>query len=229
MPKDNVGPQTNASQNATVTPKRRQRRSTEEIINLLIEAACDEFESNGYEKAKTAAIAQKAGVTEALIFSNFGSKAKLFHDSIFKPLEQHFLQFQATHPVDPKDVEGLREGTQQYILELQQFIGRHSKMLRSVVAAQMYTSNDVQDLSQVEGLHDYFSRAAALAMNRLSENPKIHPKLMTRVSFATILACILFKDWLFPEGLASEGEISTAISDFVMDGLSANVEPTPNV
>lgn len=212
------------SQQTETTPKKRQRRSSEEIINLLIEAACDEFESNGYEKATTAVIAQKAGVTEALIFSNFGSKAKLFHDSIFKPLNQHFLQFQSTHIVDPADAEGLREGTQQYILELQQFIGRHSEMLRSVVAAQLYASNEVQELSQVEGLHDYFSRTTAIAMNRLSENPKLHPKLMTRISFATILACSLFQDWLFPEGLASDEEINTAISDFIMDGLNANAD-----
>jgi len=214
-------------QRTKVTQKRRRRRSTEEIIDLLLEAACDEFERSGYEGAKTAVIARKAGVIEALIFSNFGSKAKLFHDAIFKPLDQHFLQFQATHLVDADDTEALREGTRQYILELQQFVGRHSRMLRSVVAAQLYASDDVQGLSQVQGLHDFFSKAAATAMKRLSDKPKIHPKLMTRVSFATILACIIFKDWLFPKGLAGPEEISTAISDFVMEGLNANAEPQP--
>ncbi|MDB5972226.1 MAG: transcriptional regulator [Hydrocarboniphaga sp.] len=210
-----------------VTQKKRRRRSTEEITDLLIEAACDEFELNGYEGTKTAAIAKKAGVTEALIFSNFGSKAKLFQDSIFKPLNQHFLQFTAAHLVGPDDEEGLKEGTRQYILELQQFIRRHSRMLTSVVAAQMYESENVQGVSQIEGLNDYFSRATARAMKRLSGKPKIDPRLMARVSFATILACILFKDWLFPKGLATQDEISAAISDFVMEGLGANADPQP--
>ena len=71
------------------TPKRK-RRSTEEIIDRLMEAACEEFERSGYAGSKTAEIARKAGVAEALIFSNFGSKAKLFQDSIFKPLDRHF-------------------------------------------------------------------------------------------------------------------------------------------
>jgi hypothetical protein len=61
-------------------------------------------------------------------------------------------------------------------------------------------------------------------MKRLSNKPKIHPKLVSRVSFATILACVIFKDWLFPEGLASEGEISAAVSDFILEGLSANAD-----
>ena len=219
MPKETVAKRTK------VAKKRRPRRSTEEIIDLLIEAACDEFERNGYEGTKTATIAQKAGVTEALIFSNFGSKATLFHDSIFKPLNQHFLKFIATHLVASDDKEGLKEGTRQYILELQQFIRRHARMLTSVVAAQMYESENVRGVSQIEGLNDYFARATANSVKRSSGKPKIDPRLVARISFATILACIIFKDWLFPKGLASQDEITAAISDFVMEGLNANAEP----
>ena len=209
------------------TRQRRRRRSREEIVDRLLEAAGSEFERNGYAGAKTAVIARKAGVAEPLIFNHFGSKARLFHDSIFKPLDRHFVQFCAAHLVDAGDAKGLREGSRQYIRELQQFIRRHSRMLRSVVAAQMYASDKVKDLRQIEGLHDYFSRAAARAMKRLSAKPRIDPRLMTRVSFAAILACIIFKDWLFPDGLAGEDEISDAISGFVMDGLGANAGSTP--
>jgi AcrR family transcriptional regulator len=202
--------------------KRRPRRSTEEVVDLIIEAARDEFERNGYEGAKTVAIAQKAQVAEALIFSNFGSKAKLFHDSIFKPLNQHFVQFSATHLVDADDAEGAKEWTRQYICELQQFIGRHSRMLRTVIAAQLYESEDVQGLSQVEGLHEFFSLTSAKSMKRFADKPKIDPRLLARVSFATILTCVIFKDWLFPEGLASGEEVSAAITDFILEGVGAN-------
>jgi AcrR family transcriptional regulator len=202
--------------------KRRTRRSSEEVIDLLIEAACIEFERNGYEATKTAAIAKRAGVTEALIFSNFGSKARLFHDSIFNPLNRHFLDFCATHLVESNDPEGAKEWTRQYTRELQDFIGKHSMMLRTVIAAQMFDSGSVPGLGQVEGLHDFFSRATAKSMIRLSDKPKIHPKLVSRVSFASVLACVIFRDWLFPKGLASERGISAAISDFILEGPHAN-------
>jgi AcrR family transcriptional regulator len=201
---------------------RRTRRSTEEIIDRLMEAACEEFERNGYAGTTTAAIARKARVAEALILSHFGSKAKLFQDSIFKPLNRHFLDFCTTHLVDAGDEISLRQESQRYIAELRQFLQRHSKMLVSLVVTQMYTSDNVEGVSRVQGLHDYFSRAAAVSMKRLAGKPKIDPKLMTRVSFATLLACVIFKDWLFPEGLASEEEISAAIGDFVLDGVNAN-------
>jgi AcrR family transcriptional regulator len=204
--------------------KRRARRSTDEVIDLIIEAARDEFELNGYEGTKTAAIARKAQVAEALIYSNFGSKAKLFHDSIFKPLNQHFLQFSATHLVDADDAEGVKEWTRQYIQELQQFVGRHSRMLRTVIAAQMYASEDVQGLSQVKGLHEYFSATTEKSMKRFSDKAKIPSRLISRVSFATILTCVVFKDWLFPKGLASDEEVSAAISNFILEGVAANAD-----
>ena len=204
--------------------KRRPRRSTEEIIERVMQAACEQFEQHGYVGTKTAAIARKARVAEALIFSNFGSKAKLFHDSIFKPLDRHLEAFCATHLVEPGDTQGLREETRQYILELRQFIGRHDRMFRSLVAAQLYGSDNVRGLSEIAGLHNFFSRAAATAMQRLTGKPKIHPRLLARVSFATVLACVIFREWLFPAKLASEREIAAAISDFLLDGLNANAD-----
>jgi hypothetical protein len=33
---------------------------------------------------------------------------------------------------------------------------------------------------------------------------------------------MLFKDWIFPDGLASDQEISEALKAFVMDGIDAN-------
>ena len=57
---------------------------------------------------------------------------------------------------------------------------------------------------------------------RLDKKPRVDPKLMVRVSFAAMLACVMFKDWIFPRGLATADEISAAIRDFVMDGINAN-------
>jgi hypothetical protein len=45
---------------------------------------------------------------------------------------------------------------------------------------------------------------------------------MVRVSFVAVLASLMFKDWLFPAGMASEDEIREAIVDFVIDGIRAN-------
>jgi hypothetical protein len=51
---------------------------------------------------------------------------------------------------------------------------------------------------------------------------KVDPRLMVRVSFAAVLACVMFKDWIFPPDLATDEQISAAINAFVLEGISAN-------
>src|ERR1700757_3687632 len=80
------------------TPQRRKRRSTQEIIDRIIDAALIEFCDNGYSSTTTSAIALRAEVTEALIFTQFESKANLFRKAIFRPLDDHFSNFVITHP-----------------------------------------------------------------------------------------------------------------------------------
>jgi AcrR family transcriptional regulator len=220
-------PKASARQQPTPRRTRRPRRSKEEIIDRLIAAASAEFERNGYAGTTTAAIARRAGVAEWLIFTHFGSKARLFHDSIFKALNQHFVSFCSTHFVALGDAEGFRKETQQYILELQQFVEHHSRMLVSLVVAQIYEGANIDGLGQISGLHDYFSQGAAMATEHLVGRPRIDPRLIVRVSFATIMASVIFKDLLFPKGLATKDEIRAAISDFVIYGLNANAGPEP--
>jgi hypothetical protein len=57
------------------TSAKRQRRSTEEVRKRLLDAARELFLAHGYEQTYTKDIAQKAGVAEKVLFSNFESKA----------------------------------------------------------------------------------------------------------------------------------------------------------
>lgn len=199
--------------------KRRPRRSTQEIIERLLEAAGEEFERNGYAGTTTAAIAQRAGVAEFLIFNHFGSKARLFEDSIFKPLNQRFQDFCATH-VDVTDTEEVKKETQRYILELLRFIERHSRALMSVLLTRIYEHRDIEGSAEVSGLREYFDRAEAMRMHRRAGRPRLASKLMPRISFATVAACIIFKDVLFPKELASEQDLHAAICDYIMCAAS---------
>src|SRR5579862_7091533 len=122
---------------------RRKRRSPEDIMDRILRAASDEFKLSGYTGATTSAIARKADVTEAQLFRYFSSKAELFREAIFKPLNQHFSDFNARHQQVEKP-GNVRDLTQDYITELQQFIGDHSEMLMSLIVAQTYLPGSTQ-------------------------------------------------------------------------------------
>lgn len=210
------------AKNASTPRARRARRSTEEIIDRLMEAAVEEFEEKGYSGATTAAIARRAEVAEALLFNHFGSKAQLFKDTIFKPLSRLFDTFLEEHPVLPDDPGQQRDNALEYIGEVQKLIATHPRMFLSLIFAQSYKSGEIDGLADVQGLHDYFARSAQQALRNMKGQPAIDPELMARVSFAAIMSSILFHDWLFPEGRWDDAQIQDAISHFVMDGLNAN-------
>jgi len=200
---------------------RRRRRSSEEVEELILEAAAEEFASLGYSGATTAAIARRASVTEAQIFRFFGSKQELFRAAIFKPLNRHFSEFRTRMIGDAQDVGTMREQAEAYIRELQTLIEGNSRMLMSLIVASAYSPEATAGPNEIEGLREYFSRGTAMMSARSHPEAKVSPKLMVRVSFAAVLASVMFRDWLFPADIAGEEEIREAIVDFVIDGIRA--------
>lgn len=207
----------------TDAPVRRKRRSPEEIMQRLLRAASSEFRRAGYAGATTAAIAREAEVTEAQLFRYFSSKAELFRVAVFEPLNRSFADFNAaqlargaldTRPM-PLKVRG-------YIEELQAFIGEHAEALMSLVVAEAYEPESIQGLGNVKALGEYFERGATEMLQRTAGDVKVAPELMVRVSFTAVLANVLFRHWMFPAGMASDEQISEALTDFVIEGVSIN-------
>ena len=201
---------------------RRKRRSSEEILDRILGAAAGEFEENGYSGATTAAIARRADVTEAQIFRFFPSKAELFREAIFRPLNRHFIEFQSRNAGDATKVEPVRELARQYIDELQDFMGEHSRMLMSLIVANAYSPGTTEVIGEIEGLNAYFDQGRAIMTSRTGGDAPVPPELMVRVLFAAVLASVMFKDWLFPPGMATDEQIRDAIADFTIDGIRAN-------
>lgn len=201
---------------------RRRRRTSEEVADLILDAAAVEFEAGGYSGATTAAIARRAGVTEAQIFRFWPSKQHLFRAAIFKPLNEHFARFHAGHKVPPGDAGSMRDAARVYITELQDFMERHARMLMSLIVASAYSPDTTEGLGDIAGLRDYFAMGQKIMEDRVGTDLPVEAALMVRVSFAAVLANVMFKDWLFPKGLASDAKIRDAVIDFVIDGIRAN-------
>lgn len=198
------------------TATRRRRRSSEEVADRILDAAAEEFEQAGFTGATTAAIARRAEVTEAQIFRLFGSKRELFHAAIFAPLNRHFQEFHeriATSNAPPSEALALS-----YIDELQDFIERHSRMLMSLIVASAYSPQETGGVSEMEGLRAYFERGAAMTAESGGTQGEVDPALMVRVSFAAVLANVMFRDWLFPQA-TDPAAIRRAIGDFVVHGI----------
>jgi AcrR family transcriptional regulator len=199
---------------------RRTRRSTEDLTSRLIETAAQEFKRLGYDGATTASIARKAEVTEAQLFRYYGSKANLFREAIFKPLDEQLAEFTRTHLSE--NAANTRENAGLYIEELRRFLASNVDMLTSLIVLQTYDREAAEGVAAIESLGKYFDRGAATMAGDRRRPLPVPPELMVRVSFAAVLACVMFKSWIFPPGVASEQDIEAAIQDFVLAGININ-------
>lgn len=199
---------------------RRERRTRGELVERIVRAASNEFTRHGFAGAKTAAIARRADVTEAQLFRYFGSKGNLFREAIFKPLDRHFLKFVSKYLSQIGPAVSVREVTHQYTSELQHFIREHSDVITSLILAQAHESGSGWESREIKSLAAYFDRCAAITQQRMKVKPRVDPRLIARVSFIAVLGSVLFKDWIFPPGLASEREITAAVTDFVLGAVT---------
>lgn len=214
-----------ATQREAKSRIRRKRRSPEEIMERLLNAAAEEFKNSGFAGATTAAIARKADVTEAQLFRYFPSKAALFNAAVVEPLNKRFLAFNESRlGLDPglTDISTMAE---RYIDELQNFIHENADLFLSVLVAEAYEASSLEGINAIGGLKDYFATGAKEMRKRVGNDPTIEPELMVRASFAAVLGNILFKEWLYPKKLASQSTVRKAITRFVIEGINANNDP----
>lgn len=64
---------------------RRRRRTSEDLRRTLLDVARDLFDRQGFQATTTAEISRKAGVSERVLFNNFGSKGALFNAAVIAP------------------------------------------------------------------------------------------------------------------------------------------------
>ncbi|MDG2004939.1 MAG: helix-turn-helix domain containing protein [Novosphingobium sp.] len=207
-------------------PTGRRRRSSEEIRGLLLNAAREEFSNKSFAGATTAAIAKRAKVAEIQMFRYFPSKAALFREAIFAPLIDHFRSFNAEHGSMAVDEESAREHAGLYIAELQAFLEEHAKSLISLYVAQTFEDASVQPTKTgVEDLQAYFSESVARMSESSRPSGEVDPELTVRVAFGTLLGCLTYSDWLFPDGATKRGAIDKAISEFILQGVGPLAGP----
>jgi AcrR family transcriptional regulator len=198
----------------------RRRRSAFEIRQRLIAAATEAFGANGYAGATTSAIAREADVTEAQLFRYYPTKADLFREAVFEPLAEHLTRFTADPDVVAAEGRTHRANALHYIAELNDFLERNAAVLRSLLSMHPGALGEGNRAAATGALQRYFDTGAAVWAERMGKDADADPQMIVRVSFAAVMGTVLFRDWLFPEGIASPSKLEDAITEFVLKGIA---------
>lgn len=132
------------------TPTAVARRPRGEPRRLLLDAARKLFAGRDYRSTTTREIAQAAGVTEHLLFRNFGSKAALFREALVVPFVSFVDEFgQTWQSVVPEETDE-QELTRLFVSKLYDVFVEHQGLLLTLMAAESLSDEEKADAGIAE-------------------------------------------------------------------------------
>jgi AcrR family transcriptional regulator len=127
------------------SPAQRERRPRGEPRRLLLAAARDLFARQDYRSTTTREIAEAAGVTEHLLFRNFGSKAGLFREALVLPFTGFVDDFGRTwEAVVPEETDE-EELARRFVGQLYDVFVEHQGLLLTLMAAQVLSEDELAE------------------------------------------------------------------------------------
>ena len=161
MPQRSAATQRAADAPATV------RRPRGEPRRLLLDAARTLFARQDYRSTTTREIATAAGVTEHLLFRNFGSKAALFREALVLPFTSFIDEFGDTwQSVIPEKTDE-QELAGQFVGQLYDLFVKHQGLLVTLMASEALSEEEIAEtgIADVRRALNVLGRISAEGMN----------------------------------------------------------------
>jgi AcrR family transcriptional regulator len=216
-----------AIENGSGREHRRTRRSPEEVRVLLLGAARSTFAARGYARSSTREIADAAGVSEALLFRHFGTKANLFELAILDPFHGFMDAYVDARPADITDDPPPPEvPSRDYVETLYDLLSQNRELVMALVAARAYEV----DLTAKPELSDALDRLQTVVEVELAQRglKDVDVPITIRVTFAMVVALAVFQDWLFPpDKRPSRERIVDEMVQFMVHGLARDATVAP--
>jgi AcrR family transcriptional regulator len=126
-------------------PAEGSRRPRGAPRKLLLAAARDLFARQDYRSTTTREIAEAAGVTEHLLFRNFGSKAGLFREALVLPFTEFVDDFGRTWDSVVPEQTDEEELSRRFVGQLYDVFVEHQGLLLTLMAAEALSDDELAD------------------------------------------------------------------------------------
>ena len=189
---------------------------------LILRAARKVFAEKGFKGTSTRDIAQRAELTEVMIFRHFGTKANLFNEAVITP----FIEFMDNYIADYRSREHGKFSPQQEGVALYTglFNVFHSEreLLLALMAADQHNELTPEASAQINAafdrLLDHFEEVVATeAKERQFSDFDLRPTV--RAMFAMVLSTALHGDWMGLGKKVSYKRMIDAMTQLTVRGL----------
>jgi AcrR family transcriptional regulator len=174
------------------------RRPRGEPRRLLLDAARTLFARQDYRSTTTREIAAAAGVTEHLLFRNFGSKAALFREALVLPFTAFVDEFGGTwQSVIPEETDE-QELAGQFIGKLYDVFIEHQGLLLTLMASEVLSDEELAEtgIADVRKSINILGRISAEGMN-IRGLRSDHPDLPAHSTVAMIAGMAALRSTYF--------------------------------
>ena len=121
------------------------RRPRGEPRRLLLDAARALFARQDYRSTTTREIAEAAGVSEYLLFRNFGSKAGLFREALVLPFTDFVDEFGRTWQSVVPEQTNEEDLARHFVEQLYSVVAEHRGLLLTLIASEAFSEEEIAD------------------------------------------------------------------------------------
>jgi len=191
---------------------------------LLLVAAREVFTEKGFSGATMREIAERAGLTQAMLYRHFGSKEALFVEATVVPLIEFITEYAnryAEH--EPGEWQSLVDAAADFCGSLYDVLFEERELLFVMLAAQRFGSVPESAFAPVE---DAFEKVFRHMRNvfeleaRARALPSSDRELGVRMVFAMVLSVALHGDWLLATGAYSRDRVMHGMARILVHGIT---------
>ena len=182
---------------------RRRRRSSQEVREKILEIARKLFDERGYEATTTMQIAKEAGISERLIFSNFGTKVELFNAAVITPFAGVIRSYMED-TLDRTRNSNWEDRIDYFARGLYDLAVEHRTALLTALEA-----SSSQDGSPHDDVLDYLARSFQELLLVVEPSEEYREDYDAKASLAAFVGMVfgvaLLDDLIFPSGMRRPG------------------------
>ena len=186
---------------------RATRRSSEEVRNLLVKAAGELFGENGYSGVTTRQIAERAGVSEAILWRQFRTKAALFNVAVTEPIVEFLSDFVENFRsyaglIEDEPLQPPEHGAEMFFGGLYDVFREEKSLIMTLLAARAFDPHILEAHGAgTAPLADVYNAVSDFSGGILERHGiKVDINMVVRLSIGMILAAAVLDELVFPDG-----------------------------
>jgi AcrR family transcriptional regulator len=200
------------------------RRGTEEVRSLLLAAASELFAAKGFDATTTKEICVLSGVSEPVLFSNFGSKAGLFEAAVVAPFTDLVERYEASWRQQALTTEARVEGFVRELFDLAQ--QNKVLLLSSMLRRNINGRNPDGDI--LDHVADAFqAMQKAPELREPAGNYGIDTPVSIAASAGMVVGVAILDDMLFSAGARRPGRkrLIAELTNMILHGVAHRPAP----